>query len=67
MKKRRPITRNVRRKSPGRLAGAKGVLRRAAVSKRHPMFGALKGLICISPDTDLTDPAEPEWAAIAET
>jgi hypothetical protein len=40
---------------------------RAAVSKRHPMFGALKGLVRIDPGTDLTDPADPEWAGTIET
>src|SRR5713226_2185333 len=35
---------------------------RAAVSKRHPMFGALKGLVRIAPGVDLTEPADPEWA-----
>jgi hypothetical protein len=39
---------------------------RAAVSKRHPMFGAMKGLVRIAPGTDLTDPADPEWAAASE-
>jgi hypothetical protein len=34
---------------------------RAAVSKRHPHYGALKGLIRISPGTDLTEPADPDW------
>jgi hypothetical protein len=28
---------------------------------RHPLFGALKGLIRIPPGTDLTQPADPEW------
>jgi hypothetical protein len=35
--------------------------KRAAVSKRHPLFGALRGLIRVSPGTDLTEPADPEW------
>jgi hypothetical protein len=30
---------------------------RAAMSKRHPMFGALKGLVRIAPGTDITAPA----------
>jgi hypothetical protein len=34
---------------------------RAAVSKRHPLIGALKGWIRIAPGTDLTQPADPEW------
>lgn len=28
----------------------------------HPLFGAMKGLIRIMPGTDLTQPADPEWA-----
>jgi hypothetical protein len=35
---------------------------RPAVSKRHPAFGALKGLIRVAPGVDLTEPADPEWA-----
>jgi hypothetical protein len=30
-------------------------------SERHPLFGALKGLMRIPPGTDLTEPADPEW------
>jgi hypothetical protein len=42
-------------------------VRRAAVSKRHPMFGALKGLVRIAPGTDLTVPADPYWGGARET
>ncbi len=38
---------------------------RPAVSKRHPLFGAMKGLITIAPGTDLTAPADPEWGEVA--
>jgi hypothetical protein len=31
------------------------------VSERHPLLGALKGLMRIAPGTDLTEPADPEW------
>jgi hypothetical protein len=41
-------------------AHTKGSMR-AAVSSRHPMFGALKGLVRIAPGTDLTDPADSDW------
>src|SRR5258708_3970640 len=34
---------------------------RAAISKRHPLVGALKGTVWIAPGTDLTQPADPEW------
>ena len=30
-------------------------------SKRHPLFGRLSGLLNISPETDLTTPADEEW------
>jgi len=28
---------------------------------RHPLLGAMKGLVRIMPGTDLTEPADPEW------
>jgi len=28
---------------------------------RHPLFGAMKGLMRIAPGTDLTQPADPDW------
>ena len=28
----------------------------------HPAYGAMKGLIRIMPGTDLTQPADPQWA-----
>jgi|SRR5262245_47762959 len=34
---------------------------RPAISRRHPLFGALKGLVRVPPETDLTEPADPEW------
>ena len=33
--------------------------------RRHPLFGRLKGTITILPGTDLTEPADPDWADIA--
>jgi hypothetical protein len=33
---------------------------------RHPMFGALKGLIRIPPGVDLTEPADPDWGKVYE-
>jgi hypothetical protein len=29
--------------------------------RRHPLFGALKGLVRVMPGTDLTKPADPAW------
>ena len=34
---------------------------------RHPIFGALKDVTWIAPDTDLTAPADPEWADLTES
>jgi hypothetical protein len=34
--------------------------------RRHPAFGAMKGLIVIDPDLDLTKPAMPEWADLLD-
>jgi hypothetical protein len=33
----------------------------SAGDNRHPLFGAMKGLMRIAPGTDLTQPADPEW------
>lgn len=33
----------------------------ASGKRRHPLFGALRGLVRIMPGTDLTRPADPEW------
>jgi len=32
-----------------------------ASSRRHPLLGALKGLLRVMPGTDLTKPADPSW------
>jgi hypothetical protein len=32
--------------------------------RRHPLFGALKGLMRIMPGTDLTRPADPDWGKV---
>ena len=34
--------------------------------RRHPIFGALKGLLSIEPGYDLTQPAMPEWADLLD-
>ena len=51
------------------MAGRKLVFRRVRgtdparrQSGHHPAYGAMKGLIRIMPGTDLTQPADPEWA-----
>jgi hypothetical protein len=31
---------------------------------RHPLFGALRGLVRVPPDVDLTEPADPEWGKV---
>ena len=34
---------------------------REETSSRHPLFGCLRGLMRIPPETDLTQPADPDW------
>ena len=41
---------------------ARPFLRDSAKPMRHPLFGLLKGMFTITPDTDLMRPAMPEWA-----
>jgi hypothetical protein len=31
---------------------------------RHPLFGAMKGLIHVPAGVDLTEPADPEWGKV---
>ena len=33
---------------------------------RHPLFGALKDITHLVPGVDLTEPADPEWADLAD-
>ena len=33
---------------------------------RHPLVGCMKGMMTIAPGTDLTEPADPEWADMLE-
>jgi hypothetical protein len=66
MKRRKLVFRKVRSATDSS-AGGSGGLERAAVSKRHPMFGALKGLVRVAPGTDLTDPADPDWGRMSES
>lgn len=33
---------------------------------RHPLFGALKGMVTVAPGVDLTEPADPEWGEMLE-
>ena len=35
-------------------------------TRRHPLFGFMKGTITIAPGVDLTEPAFPEWADLIE-
>ena len=34
-------------------------------SRRHPLFGWMKGTFTIAPGTDLTAPADPDWGDMA--
>jgi hypothetical protein len=41
-----------------------GLSTEAVRSGRHPLFGALKGLVRIPPGVDLTEPADPDWGKV---
>jgi hypothetical protein len=60
------MSRKIGPQVPDRSAAAdiEGKVERAAVSKRHPMFGALEGLVRIASDVDLADPY---WVSTRET
>ncbi len=46
-----------------RKPGAAGTADQNAVERPfHPLYGYMQGLIRIMPGTDLTQPADPEWA-----
>lgn len=36
------------------------------INGRHPIFGALKGLMVVREGVDLTEPADPTWADIVD-
>jgi hypothetical protein len=40
---------------------AKSLPAEVGIAPRHPLLGALKGLIHVMPGTDLTKPADPDW------
>src|SRR5579863_9922464 len=44
----------------------KGPSPQTVPSGRHPLFGALKGLVRIPDGVDLTAPADPEWGKVYE-
>ena len=63
MKERKLVFRRIARTGTRESVGdVSKVAPRAAVSKRHPLFGALKGLVQVAPGVDLTQPADPKWA-----
>jgi hypothetical protein len=37
---------------------------RYSPENRHPMYGAMKGLVQIMPGVDLTEPADPSWGDV---
>ncbi len=44
-----------------KIGGATAPVARSTTG-RHPLIGCLKGLITVAPGTDLTEPADPDWA-----
>jgi hypothetical protein len=48
-------------KTPARQSHGAGGAEPRPAGRRHPLFGALKGLVRVMPDTDLTKPADPAW------
>jgi hypothetical protein len=61
VKSRKVVFRRVEEKpaqTPSPLPARKG--------ERHPLFGALKGLVRITPGVDLTEPADPDWGRVYE-
>jgi hypothetical protein len=61
---RRLVFRRVRpRKEPETATSSPGSSEpaRSGTRPRHPLFGALKGLLRVVPGTDLTKPADPSW------
>jgi hypothetical protein len=44
------------------LKSSMGPAAREASPSKPALFGWLKGTVVVAPDTDLTDPADPDWA-----
>ena len=49
-------------KAAGAPPRSAGVEQAAGEKPFHPLYGAMKGLMRVTPGTDLTQPADPEWA-----
>jgi hypothetical protein len=63
MEGRKLVFRRVRKpEQKGR--GSRAKTRASSAENRHPLFGAMKGLIRITPGTDLTKPADPHWGDV---
>lgn len=54
MKARKLVFRRVRRPEEAATAGGEGAF--------HPAYGMMQGLLRVMPGTDLTQPADPDWA-----
>jgi hypothetical protein len=57
MPRRKLVFRRVRKATPSGAAAPSG-----DEKPFHPAYGMMKGLVRIMPGTDLTQPADPEWA-----
>ena len=56
MEKRKLVFRRVRKPKPAE------AVQSAGEKPFHPLYGMMQGLIRVMPGTDLTQPADPEWA-----
>ncbi len=59
-KARKLVFRRIEQKPP------KAHLQRTRKGGRHPLFGAMKGLVHVPTGTDLTEPADPDWGKVYE-
>jgi hypothetical protein len=61
MRKHRLVFRRIKAGSDGSVERRTPELQPKSGSRRHPLFGYLKGTIRIMPGTDLTQPSDPAW------
>jgi hypothetical protein len=55
-----------RKEKPGAEKTSAAPVQPPKKGERHPLFGALKGMIIIPEGVDLTEPADPEWSKLLD-